>query len=65
MVGKPDIFILSGNSGKIAYDKICSAKPLSTPQYTKTERDNFNKTFSKRIPDIIKTWNDLSVGVVE
>lgn len=62
MVGKPDIFILSGNSGKLAYEKICSAKPLLAPQYTKTERDDFNRTFSKRIPDIIKNWNDSSVS---
>ena len=65
MVGKPDVFILSGNSGKLAYEKICNAKPLLTPQSTKTERDDFNRTFSKRIPDIIKNWNTPSVSEAE
>lgn len=60
MVGKPDVYILSGKSGKEAFNKICNAKPLAAPQYSKKERDTFNKDFLKWIPDIISNWNTLS-----
>ena len=46
MIGKPDVFILSGKSGKEAYNRICNAMPLST----------------KCIPDIINNWNNLSAN---
>lgn len=62
MIGKLDVFILSGKSGKEAYNRICNAKPLSTPQYSKKERDTFNKNFLKCIPDIINNWNNLSAN---
>ncbi len=60
MLGKPDVFILSGKSGKETYNRICNAKPLSSPQYSKKERNIFNKNFSKCIPDIINNWNIFS-----
>ena len=59
MVGKPDVYILTGESGNKAYDHICSAQPLKNPQYTEEERAEFNNEFSKLIPDIIENWNKL------
>ena len=59
MVGKPDFYILTGESGKKAYEHICNAHPLETPQYTDEERKEFNIEFSKLIPEIVKNWNHL------
>ncbi len=60
MIGKPDVYILSGKSGEKAYNKICNAKPLSKPQYTTNERQSFNNAFGKLIPEIVTNWNHSS-----
>ena len=62
MVGKPDVFILTGDNGRLAYEKICNAKPLKSPQYTKSERDDFNSRFAAYIPEIKKNWNKLTAS---
>lgn len=59
MVGKPDVFILHGTSGKKAYERICNAKPLKKPQYSSKEREEFNSKFSKLIPEIVANWNTV------
>ena len=43
MVGKPDVYILTGENGKKAYEHICNARPAKTPQYTEEERKEFSK----------------------
>ncbi|MBO4630276.1 MAG: hypothetical protein J5687_10035 [Treponema sp.] len=57
MVGKPDVYILTGKSGQMAYEKICNAKPLKTPQYSKSVRDDFNTRFAAYLPEIKKNWD--------
>lgn len=59
MVGKPDVFILTGENGEKAYNHICNAKPLEAPQYSDDERKEFNIEFSKLVPEIIENWNKL------
>ncbi|MDY5122433.1 MAG: hypothetical protein SPE59_01350 [Treponema sp.] len=61
MVGKPDVYILTGENGKKAYDHICNAQPLEHPQYSDDERAEFNIKFSKLIPEIIENWNKLNL----
>lgn len=59
MVGKPDVYILTGENGKKAYEHICNARPAKTPQYTEEERKEFNVEFSKFIPEIIENWDKV------
>lgn len=59
MIEKPDVYILTGESGKKAYEHICNAQPLENPQYSDDEREEFNIEFSKLIPEIIENWNKL------
>ena len=63
MVGKPDVFILTGDSGKKAYNKICNAKPLNTPQYSPREREDFNSRFAAYLPEIIKNWKATTAEI--
>lgn len=60
MINKPDMFVLTGKSGKTVMNKIHNAKPCSASQYTKKERDTFEAKFSKYIPAIIENWNKNS-----
>ena len=50
---------MTGENGKKAYDHICNAQPLETPQYSDDERAEFNIEFSKLIPEIIENWSKL------
>ena len=59
MIGKPDVYILTGESGKKAYEHICNAHSSKTLQYTDKERKEFNVEFSKIIPEIIKNWDKV------
>ena len=63
MVGKPDVFILTGDSGKRAYNKRCNAKPLKSPQYSIRERDEFNSRFAAYLPEIINSWNKTTAEI--
>ena len=57
MAEKPECVVLTGEWGKKVYENIMNAKPLSKPQYTKKERDAFNRDFLRYLPDIINNWN--------
>lgn len=54
MLGKPDLFILSGAVGKKVYDHICNAKPPKEPLYTKEEARKFEESLLPHLDEIAK-----------